>query len=104
MSDFTEAFPESLELTDNDSVLQIIWDDGHTSRHRLDVLRAECPCAGCRGHSPQQSLNLKPEQFAQIKLTDLAPVGRYAYNLVFSDAHSTGIYTLKFLRELANSA
>jgi DUF971 family protein len=31
-------------------------------------------------------------------------VGRYAYNLVFSDGHSTGIYTLKFLRELPNSA
>ncbi len=104
MSDFTEAFPESLELTDHNSVLQIGWDDGHTSRHRLDVLRAACPCANCRGHSPAQSLNLQPEQFANIQLTDLAPVGRYAYNLVFSDAHSTGIYTLKFLRELENSA
>jgi DUF971 family protein len=104
MNDFTEAFPESLELTDNDSVLQIVWDDGHVSRHRLNVLRAECPCAQCCGHNPAQSLNLQPEQFAEIKLTDLAPVGRYAYNFVFSDAHSTGIYTLKFLRELENSA
>lgn len=104
MSDFTEAFPETLELTDSDSVLQIVWDDGHTSRHRLNVLRAECPCASCRGHNPSQSLNLQPEQFPNIQLTDFAPVGRYAYNLVFSDAHSTGIYTLKFLRELENSA
>lgn len=104
MSDFTEAFPDLLELIDDDSVLHIVWDDGHTSRHRLDVLRAACPCANCRGHSPEQSLNLQPEQFANIKLTDLAPVGRYAYNLVFSDAHGTGIYTLKFLRELENSA
>ena len=104
MSNFTEAFPEALGLTDNDTVLQIIWDDGHTSRHRLDVLRAECPCANCCGHSPEQSLNLQPEQFPGIQLTDLAPVGRYAYNLVFSDAHSTGIYTLQFLRALENSA
>ncbi len=104
MSDFTEAFPASLELTDNDVVLQIVWDDGHTSRHRVSVLRAECPCAQCRGHNPSQSLNLQPEQFADIKLNDLAPVGRYAYNLVFSDAHSTGIYTLKFLHGLTNSA
>lgn len=104
MNDFTEAFPASLELTDHDSVLQIVWDDGHTSRHRLAVLRANCPCAGCRGHHPSQSLNLQSEQFADIRLADLAPVGRYAYSLVFSDAHSTGIYTLKFLRELPNSA
>lgn len=104
MNDFTEAFPESLELTDNDTVLQIGWDDGHLSRHQINVLRAQCPCASCRGHHPSQSLNLQPEQFTDIKLTDLAPVGRYAYNLVFSDVHSTGIYTLKFLRELPNSA
>lgn len=104
MSDFAEAFPEMLELTDNDAVLQIVWDDGHTSRHRVSVLRAECPCAQCRGHNPSQSLNLQAEQFADIKLNDLAAVGRYAYNLVFSDAHSTGIYTLKFLHGLSNSA
>ncbi|MFN7926593.1 MAG: DUF971 domain-containing protein [Blastocatellia bacterium] len=104
MNDFSEAFPAALELTDNDTVLQIVWDDGHTSRHRLDVLRAACPCASCCGHHPSQSLNLQPAQFAGIRLSDLAPVGRYAYNLVFSDAHSTGIYTLKFLHELPNSA
>ena len=99
-----EAFPESLELTDGESVLQIIWDDGHTSRHRLDVVRALCPCAQCQGHHPSQSLNLRPEQFPGVRLVDLAPVGRYAYHVVWSDGHDTGIYTLRFLRELENSA
>jgi DUF971 family protein len=104
MTQDAAAFPETLELTDDESVLQIAWDDGHVSRHRLDVLRAACPCARCQGHSPEQSLNLKPEQFTGVRLTDLAPVGRYAYNLVFSDGHNTGIYTLRFLRELENTA
>ncbi len=100
----TDFFPESLELTDDDSVLQIKWEDGHLSRLRLDVLRAECPCASCKGHHPSQSLNLKPEQFAEIQITDLAPVGRYAYSISWSDGHNTGIYTLKSLREMENSA
>lgn len=100
----TDFFPESLELVDGDSVLQIVWDDGHTSRHRLSVLRAECPCASCKGHAPSQSLNLKPEQFPDISLTDLAPVGRYAYSISWSDGHNTGIYTLRSLREMENSA
>lgn len=104
MTPETSAFPESLTLTDDDGVLEIKWDDGHTSRHRLDVLRAACPCARCQGHSPEESLNLQPAQFSGIKLTDLAPVGRYAYNFVFSDGHNTGIYTLRFLRELENTA
>jgi DUF971 family protein len=99
-----EAFPEAIALTDDDAVLQIIWDDGHTGRHRLDVLRSLCPCAECQGHHPSQSLNLQPEQFPGIRIIDFAPVGRYAYNIVWSDHHNTGIYTLKFLRELENSA
>ncbi len=98
------AFPETLELTDGESVLQITWDDGHVSRQRLDALRAACPCAHCQGHSPAQSLNLEPAQFPGIKLLDMAVVGRYAYHLVFSDHHDTGIYTLKMLYEIPNSA
>lgn len=100
----TAAFPESLELTDDNAVMQIAWDDGHLSRLRLDVLRAACPCAMCQGHNPSQSLNLKPDQFPDIRMMDLAPVGRYAYHLVWSDGHDTGIYTLKMLREMENSA
>jgi DUF971 family protein len=97
--DFSEAFPQSLELTDGDSVLQIAWDDGHISRLRLDALRAACSCAVCQGHHPSQSKNLKPDQFPGIRIADIAPVGRYAYHIVWSDGHDTGIYTLKTLRE-----
>lgn len=100
----SHAFPAALELTDESNVLQISWDDGHVSRHRLDVLRAECPCAHCKGHSPDQSLNLRAEQFPGIQLADLAAVGRYAYHLVFSDHHDSGIYTLEMLYEMPNSA
>jgi len=96
--------PEALELTDDNAVLQIDWTDGHQSRHRLAVLRADCPCAQCKGHAPEGSLNLKPEQFPDIQLMDLAPVGSYAYTIVWSDGHNTGIYTLDYLRELENSA
>lgn len=96
--------PESLALTDNDSVLEITWSDSHLGRHRLAVLRSKCPCAQCQGHNPAQSLNLKPEQFTDIRISDLAPVGSYAYSIVWSDGHSTGIYTLDFLRGLENTA
>jgi DUF971 family protein len=98
-----EAFPELIELTDDDSVLHIVWDDGHESRHRLDILRAACSCAVCQGHHPSQSLNLKPEQFTGIHMTDIAPVGRYGYHIVWSDGHDTGIYTLKMLHDMENS-
>jgi DUF971 family protein len=100
----TDVFPESLELTDDDSVLQILWGDGRTSRHSLSALRAACPCAVCQGHHPSQSLGLTADQFPGVRITDIAPVGRYAYHIVWSDGHDTGIYTLKMLREIENSS
>jgi DUF971 family protein len=30
----------------------------------------------------------------------MTPVGNYAYKILFSDGHDTGIYTLDLLREL----
>ncbi len=100
----TEVNPESLELTDQESVLQIVWEDGHTSRHRLPALRAACPCAQCKGHHPSQSQNLQADQFPDIRITDLAGVGRYAYSISWSDGHNTGLYTMRSLREIENSA
>lgn len=99
-----EAFPESLALSDDNSILEIVWDDGRQSRLRLDVLRAACACAMCQGHHPSQSLNLKPEHFPGVQITDIAPVGRYAYHIVWSDGHDTGIYTLKMLYDLGSAA
>jgi len=99
----TDAFPDSLELTEDGAVLVVHWEDGMSSHHRLDQLRAACPCAMCQGHHPSESLQLRPEQFPDIQIADLAPVGRYAYHIVWSDGHDTGIYTLRMLREFGQS-
>jgi DUF971 family protein len=39
-----------------------------------------------------------------LKITQMHPVGRYAYSIHFSDGHDTGIYTLELLRELGTDA
>jgi prepilin-type processing-associated H-X9-DG protein len=38
---------------------------------------------------------------ADLTITGLASVGRYAVNLAFSDGHARGIYPWAYLRELA---
>ena len=35
-----------------------------------------------------------------LKAIGMRPVGNYAYAVQFSDGHSTGIYSLDFLRQL----
>jgi DUF971 family protein len=43
---------------------------------------------------------LKPEEVAPLTIAGMKPVGQYAYSIEFSDGHSSGIYTLDYLREL----
>jgi DUF971 family protein len=44
---------------------------------------------------------LSPADVAPLAITEMRPVGQYAYAIGFSDGHSSGIYTLDYLRELA---
>ena len=98
--------PEPVEVRHKKGARRLIvtWHDGHVSTYPLDYLRSWCPCASCQGHHPSQSLNLTAEQFSDIRINDLATVGRYAYSISWSDGHNTGLYTLNMLSELENSA
>ena len=35
-----------------------------------------------------------------LKISGMTPVGNYAYSIVYSDGHDSGIYTFEHLREL----
>ena len=49
---------------------------------------------------PGKREKLKPEEIAPLAITGMQPVGQYAYSIEFSDGHSSGIYTLEYLRDL----
>src|ERR1700687_2649069 len=81
--------------------LVIDWSDGVRSTYAWSHLRKNCPCAGCR-----EEREKPPDPFRILKTTELVPlapiamtrVGRYAYKIVWSDGHDTGIFTLEHLR------
>jgi DUF971 family protein len=47
---------------------------------------------------------LQPGEAEPLSIADVRPVGSYAYTIVFSDGHDTGIFTLERLRELGEAA
>lgn len=100
-----EPYPVELSLNAAQQ-LKIKWSDGQLRRYRLRELRDSCPCATCREkrQQPPAPATLLPvltqEEAQPLTLKGMTPVGSYAYNLEFSDGHSTGIFTLEFLREL----
>ncbi len=83
--------------------LVIEWSDGHRSVLPWAHLRKNCPCAGCRDERekpPDPFRLLKPSELAPLTAVAMPRVGRYAYKIVWSDGHDTGIFTLEHLRAL----
>ncbi|NBW86105.1 MAG: DUF971 domain-containing protein [Planctomycetia bacterium] len=86
--------------------IEIAWSDGRTAVYPPRLLRDACPCATCRERrvqpvQPALLPVLAAEELAPLAITAMRPVGQYAYAIEFSDGHSSGIYTLDYLSELA---
>ncbi|MCB9883801.1 MAG: DUF971 domain-containing protein [Planctomycetes bacterium] len=82
--------------------LQISWPDGVEVTLDASTLRGDCRCALCvdemtgvRTYGPDQVPR-------DVGYKDVALVGNYAIQMNFSDGHSTGIFTFRHLRELAD--
>ncbi len=101
-------YPTKLQIVDQ-AQLQIDWSDGQIRRYGIKELRDHCPCATCRekhGEQESQATNplqlnvLSPAEAQPWRVAAMKPVGNYAYNIVFSDGHDSGIFTFELLREL----
>ena len=81
--------------------LDIIWQDGHTTRYDFTALRWLCPCAHCRGEAGQPGwLDTNPTLTEeQTRMVDIHLVGNYAVAPEWADGHHTGYYTFTLLRD-----
>lgn len=78
----------------------IEWEDSHQSTYAFRYLRQNCGCAGCRNEITGERI-LNPESVdSELKGLKVDLVGNYALQIRFSDAHNTGIYPFKVLRQL----
>jgi DUF971 family protein len=98
--------PTALRLSPRRS-LEIEWSDGRKMDYPFKTLRDACPCATCREKKraaegkPKNLLNiLAAEETVPLAVADMRPVGNYAYNIAFSDGHSSGLFTIELLREI----
>lgn len=92
--------PAEIGPTDDGSELLISWKDGVVSQYVPRYLRLLCPCAGCVDEMTG-ARTLRPEMIDEgVYPAAIHYVGRYALQFMWSDGHSTGIYTFEYLREL----
>jgi DUF971 family protein len=92
--------------------IQITWSDGHENKISSEVLRKNCPCAGCKEARGDQT-HAKPltgkksllkivesSRDEELRLEKIWQVGGYALGMEWGDGHQTGIYTYLYLEEL----
>jgi ATP-binding protein involved in chromosome partitioning len=79
--------------------LAITWSDGLESEYDVRALRLACACAQCvdewTGVGTLDAATV-PQDVHPLRV---APVGRYAIQIDWSDGHTSGIYSFRRLRE-----
>ncbi len=95
----TQSWPVELRLNPEKTALRVVFNDGVSEVLSAELLRVTSPSAEVQGHSPSER-KLVPGK-REVSIREIAPVGNYAVRLVFSDGHSTGIYTWVYLYDLA---
>ena len=92
------VFPSEVDIEGNS--ITILWDDGHRSIYPHRMLRLRCQCASCVEEMTGRP-RLDPDTVsADVRAIDQMPVGNYAIQFLWDDAHYTGIYTFRFLRSI----
>ena len=96
-----ERFPTEIKLHQKSRVMEIAFSDGRGFRLTYEFLRVYSPSAEVRGHGPGQEVLQSGKR--QVEIRSLEPVGSYAVQPVFSDGHSTGIYSWDYLYDLGEN-
>ncbi len=88
-------------VEESDRQVSIKWSDDTETQYGAAQLRRACPCATCVNEWTGEKI-LRSESVPEVLIFNhISIVGRYALNFHFSDGHDTGIFSFKYLRELA---
>jgi len=96
-----ERVPTEIKLHQKSRVMEITFSDGAGFRLPYEYLRVYSPSAEVRGHGPGQEVLQTGKR--EVEIRALEAVGSYAVQPVFSDGHSTGIYSWDYLYELGQN-
>ena len=90
--------PINITLHSASRVFEIEFDDGRSFKLPFEFMRVHSPSAEVRGHGPGQGTLQTGKR--DVTITEVQPIGHYAVQPLFSDGHSSGIYSWEYLYEL----
>jgi DUF971 family protein len=98
--DPSTQIPSEIKLHQKSCVLELVYPNGAHFELSCEFLRVFTPSAEARGHGPgQETLQVGKRS---VRIEGIEPVGNYAIQPLFSDGHSTGIYSWDLLYNLAS--
>lgn len=77
--------------------LDVHFNNGETASLSAELLRVLSPSAEVRRHGKPVLVTNKKN----VAINKVLPVGHYAVKLVFDDGHDSGIYSWRYLYQLA---
>ena len=89
-----EQTPADIDI-DRERAVTVTFEDGAVCEFPVQVMRAACPCAGCRGTRERGQDVRFP---ADVAVRDAQLSGAWGLSIDWSDGHSTGIYAWSTLR------
>lgn len=90
--------PTNITLHRKSRYLEVSFDEGSRFELPCEYLRVFSPSAEVQGHGPGEGQLVMGKE--DVNITRIEPVGNYAVRLVFSDGHSTGLFSWQVLFEL----
>jgi DUF971 family protein len=97
----TSEWPSEIRLNSARDELRVTFEHGEMVALPAEYLRVLSPSAEVQGHSPSERKLLGGKR--HVLITAVEPVGNYAVRLIFSDGHSTGLYSWPYLLELGRN-
>ena len=95
-----EVTPTLIQKKDNGKYLSIHFDDNSKFNILSELLRVESPSADVQGHGgPKIIVRNK----GNVLIDQIEPVGNYAVRIIFSDNHSSGIYSWELLHDFGKN-
>lgn len=92
----TDCILSEFKLLQKERKVILDFEDGSHFELPVSYLRA---ASGAADH--KQAMTVNPTQdFSQVNIIAVEPVGLYALKLVFDDGHQTGIYSFTLLYAL----
>ena len=81
----------------NATEILLCWKSGEAYSIPYVELRFQCPCAKCVDELTGKRTLKRESISANIKPTEVTPIGNYALQISWSDGHTTGFYSYETL-------